>query len=75
MVKRKKLNREKIMDYLQQNSHVPITTTVLAEEIDIDIKNISRYLKQLEREEQIGRFSDQQGKIRFVYNFYWPTKK
>ena len=62
----RKTNNERIIDYLNENSS-RITTTDLAKKSGIDIKNISRYLKQLESENKIIREISQEGKIRVVY--------
>ena len=62
----RKTNKEKILDHFKENP-IRITTTKLAEKTGIDIKNISRYLKQLESENKISRETIQDGKIRVVY--------
>lgn len=62
----RKRNDEKIMEYLTDNPN-SITTTDLAEKTGIDIKNISRYLKDLETRNLIKRNTIQDGKIRLVY--------
>jgi len=61
----RKNNKEKIMDTLK-SIRKPITTTGLAKESNIDIKNITRYLKALESEHLIKRDTIQKGKIRLV---------
>ncbi len=61
----RKTNKEKILECLATRDG-PITTTDLARETGIDIKNISRYLKQLERENKIKREVVQVGRIRLV---------
>lgn len=61
----RKTNNEKIIEYLEEIIN-PISTTDLANAVEIDIKNISRYLKELEQEEKIDREVKQIGKLRFV---------
>ena len=61
----RKTNNEKIIEYLEETIN-PISTTDLANAVEIDIKNISRYLKELEQEEKIDREVKQIGKLRFV---------
>lgn len=70
----RKTNKEKILDYLKENP-IQITTTDLAENTGIDIKNISRYLKQLESEKMVSRKTIQDGKIRVVYITLTSHKK
>jgi len=58
-------NNEKILKVLKETKR-QLTTTELAEKTNIDIKNISRYTKQLEIDGYIERKTIQNGKIRVV---------
>lgn len=58
-------NNEKILKALENKKEL-ITTTELANETSIDIKNISRYLKALENKGLIVRKTIQKGKLRLV---------
>ncbi len=70
----RKSNKDKIMDYLKENPK-QITTSNLAKNTGIDIKNISRYLKELESENSISRKIVQEGKLRLVYISLITRKK
>ncbi len=58
-------NNDKILKVLKTKKEL-ITTTELSNETNIDIKNISRYLKALEQKGIIVRKTIQEGKIRLV---------
>lgn len=58
-------NNEKILKVLKEAKR-QLTTTELAEKTEIDIRNISRYTKQLEIDGYIKRKIIQNGKIRVV---------
>ena len=70
----RKTNKEKIIDYLKENPK-QIKTSDLAKNTGIDIKNIGRYLKELESEETILRAIVQDGRIRVVYISLITRKK
>lgn len=62
-------NTDKIMNYLKLNTtdhKNGFTTTWIADKCMINIKNISRYLKELEETRSIKRTIIQNGKIRTV---------
>ncbi|KKK96894.1 hypothetical protein LCGC14_2658200 [marine sediment metagenome] len=59
-------NKEKIYEFLLKQDKV-LTTTEISNGTEIDIKNISRYLKTLESEGLIIRNTVQEGKRRLVY--------
>jgi DNA-binding transcriptional ArsR family regulator len=61
-----KTNNEKILDALKEKES-EISTTELAESTGINVKNISRYLKDLEKKGLIKRRTVQDGRKRFVY--------
>jgi transcription initiation factor IIE alpha subunit len=61
-----KTNNEKILDALEEKES-EVSTTELAESTGINVKNISRYLKDLEKEGLIKRRTVQDGRKRFVY--------
>lgn len=70
---RKKSNNEKILEMLKPLEK-EITTSELAEKVNIDIRNITRYLKDLETKGHITRNIIQKGKIRVVNIKYDDTK-
>ena len=59
-------NSEKIMFALEGVTR-RVSTTELSEMTGIGIKNISRYLKELEKQSKIERTTVQDGKKRYVY--------
>lgn len=67
-------NNEKILNVLKETKGY-ISTTELAEKTHIDLKNISRYTKQLEKEGSIERKTIQNGKIRVVNISLRPVRE
>lgn len=66
-------NKEKILLNLKEIKG-SITTTALAEKTGIDITNISRYTKALEKEGLVERKIEQKGRLRLVNISLLPEK-
>jgi len=68
-------NDEKIKNFLTENKDQEFKVSDLAEKVSIDIKNMGRYLKQLEEQQQIKIRTAQEGKIRTKFiSFAQPSK-
>lgn len=68
-------NEDKIMDFLKENKDKEFKVTEIAEQTKIDIKNMGRYIKQLEEQQKIKVRPVQEGKVRTKFiSFTEPTK-
>jgi DNA-binding MarR family transcriptional regulator len=68
-------NEDKIMDFLKENKDKEFKVTEIAEQTKIDIKNMGRYIKQLEEQQKIKVRPVQEGKVRTKFVSFAESPK